>query len=200
PVGQGLNTILQIVLDGSASGGAGPGLVAAADNVRIQGLVVHRWSAAAIRLAGPNGIVTGNFIGTTADGLDLPSTGSGQLSHGVEITGLSSRVGGTSPADRNVISGMNFSGVLLNASNNLVQGNLIAMKANGMETLPDIGSGSAGVTALSGIANTVGGAGPGSQNVFGNPVTGISIEGSADVTILGNLFGTDVTGQRAIVQ
>jgi IPT/TIG domain/S-layer homology domain len=203
PTSQGLNTVLQIVLDGNGMGAGTGCLVASASNVTIKGLVIHRCPGAAIRLDGPagtNGVVAGNFLGTMPDGATLPPTGSGQVSNGVQVGQNGSRVGGTAAADRNLISGFNFSGVSVGASNVVVEGNLIAMKASGQEPLPDLGSGSSGVSADTGSGIVIGGATAASRNVFGNSANAVSILGTAGVTIRGNYFGIDVTGERATFQ
>ena len=73
------------------------------------------------------------------------------------------------------------------------------MKANGAEPLPEPGGQQHhGVSADSGTGLMVGGATASARNVFGNPLTGVLIQGTADITIQGNYFGIDVAGQRAI--
>jgi hypothetical protein len=200
PTSQGLNTVLQILLDGSGAPGGTPCLVASASDVTIRGLVVHRCiGGGAISLEGANGVVAGNFLGTMPDGATLPPNE--QVASGVLISGNGARVGGTAPADRNLISGFNFSAVQFGGgSNGVVQGNLIAMKASGAEPLPDPGSSSAGVTANAGSGIVIGGASAAARNVFGNPVHGVLLGGTAAATVQGNYFGVDVSGQRVTFQ
>ena len=196
---QGLNTILQIVLDGNATGGGEGCLVAAAPDVTIRGLVINRClGGAAIRLSGVNGVVAGNFLGTLPDGATLPANE--QFASGVVVLQSGARVGGTSPADRNLISGFNFSGVQIQAADAVVQGNLIAMKASGAEPLPDPGSSSAGISVANASGFLIGGPTASARNVFGNPITGINLDTNAAGTIQGNYFGIDAAGQRAIFQ
>jgi len=183
PTNQGLNTVLQIVLDGNASGGAGPGLNAAAADVTIKGLVILRWQTGAIRFLGQNGVAAGNFLGTFADGATIPSND--QTASGVVVVSSNARVGGTSPADRNLISGFNFSGVQIAGSNAVVQGNLIAMKASGAEPLPDLGSASNGVSVQNGASALIGGPTAAARNVFGNPVAGVYLDTNSAATSTG---------------
>ena len=85
-------------------------------------------------------VIAGNFIGTTANGLSaLPNTtwvsSTTFLGNGVEIAGAASNtIGGTTVADRNIISGNVGNGVYINgttATNNVVEGNYIGTDATG---------------------------------------------------------------------
>ncbi len=196
---QGLDTVLQIEIE---SGGASPCLVSKAGDTTIRGLAVYHCSTAAIQLLGSvaNNVVAGNFLGTRTDGETIPVNGN--VSSGVLINQQTgARVGGTTPADRNLISGFNSSQVRISGgSGHLVQGNLIAMKASGLETLRAVGGPSNGVLATAGTALLVGGSAAEARNVFGNITTGVGIQGNTGVTIQGNFFGTDVTGQKGIIR
>ena len=109
-------------------------------------------------------------------------------------------IGGTTAADRNVISG-NAAGMAIansGTSGNLVQGNYIGLNAAGTAALPNTG---AGVT-ISGTAsgNTIGGSVAGAQNVIsGNTGAGVLVQSSASGNaIKGNLIGTNPAGTAAI--
>ena len=80
-------------------------------------------------------IVEGNHIGTDASGkVDLGNNGAGVF---LGVSASSSRVGGTTPAARNVISGNNSGGVGVGDSGkfNQVQGNFIGTDIAGTQAL-----------------------------------------------------------------
>ena len=86
-------------------------------------------------------------------------------------------VGGTTPAQRNIISGNDFSGVYVfgdQAAGNLVQGNFIGLAADGTNPLPNHGH--AGIEVAGGSLNLIGGTDDGAGNVIaGNDGDGISV-------------------------
>jgi ELWxxDGT repeat protein len=104
------NAVLNIVLDGSTTTNSGDGLVITAGGTSVRGLVIQRFGGAGIVLKGGSGnIIEGNFIGTDVTGmLDFGNAGSGISL----IDGTSgNRIGGDTPAWRNVISGNNLDGI-----------------------------------------------------------------------------------------
>ncbi len=136
PALEALNTVLKVELDGSAAGapdGRGDGLVfgkligsagiVKAKDSRVEGLTINRWQGDGIELASLDGgnVVAGNFMGTDVSGL----IGLGNQGWGLRI--LDERftmIGGTTPADRNLISGNRVGGVsMLGTSSNLLEGN-----------------------------------------------------------------------------
>lgn len=191
----GNDAVLRIELDCTAVPTVGGGVfILSAANITIRGLVMNRASVpnAAIRIA-PNSsanVIIGNFLGTDPTGL----LDGNNAVHGVLIGGGSNhRVGGTAPADRNVISGNGLSGVSISSSTgNLVQGNYIGLNAAGTSAL---GNGGAGVSITVAANSTVGGTAPGAGNVISaNGGPGISIGGTTGNVIQGNYIGTDATG------
>src|SRR5262249_1498281 len=86
-----------------AGGGGVSGLVLQAGSSTIRGLVINRFSGAGIFLSGGSGhVIAGNYIGTDSTGT-LPQ---GNFGEGIYILNAPNNViGGTSPRDRNVISG-----------------------------------------------------------------------------------------------
>src|SRR5207249_10746390 len=109
-------------------------------------------------------------------------------------------IGGTSAADRNVISG-NMQGIYVTGTlsvGNLIQGNFIGTDRTGHAAIGNTPS--HGVTIDGASNNTIGGATPGARNVIsGNGFFGISIvrgffshlPASGNV-VQGNYVGTDV--------
>lgn len=143
-------------------------------------------------------LVAGNRIGTNATG--SAALGNGGLG-GVRIVGSpNNTIGGTTPADRNVISGNAFLGVLISgtaATGNQLQGNYVGLDDSGTYSIPN---GSDGVRISGASGNTIGGTADGAGNVIsGNQFDGIDIRaGATNNLVQGNLIGTDVTGLEAV--
>src|SRR5262249_2584172 len=136
----GDNAMLKIVLDGSLAG-AVDGLVIAGGNSTIRGLVVDNFGyGSGIVLNGSgNDVIVGNFIGT-----DVTGEFAAANNIGLNSNSSGDRIGGASPADRNVISGNNSSlpdaadggglpaGIGIDLSNgSLIQGNYIGTDKTG---------------------------------------------------------------------
>ncbi len=181
--GLGDNAVLQIEINGNGKGCLS--LLGGANTVR--GLVINRCRGFGLisdsdpQVSGPD-FIRGNFIGTDPTGM-LARPSAGGVGGGV--------VGGTSPEDKNVISGNSGYGV---AGSLEVVGNFIGVDASGTEPLPnDIGVGVPD-------ASSVGGATPGAGNVIsGNRGAGVVSEAPAGpIVIEGNFIGTDVTGTKAV--
>ncbi|MEO7299447.1 MAG: hypothetical protein ABI042_12830 [Verrucomicrobiota bacterium] len=150
------------------------------------------------------GIYFGSANGNAIQGnvVGLNAAGTAKLANvlgGVGISACSNNlVGGTTPGTRNVISGNNQSGILIDgptSAANLVQGNFIGTDLNGAASL---GNSWNGVTISTAPGNTVGGEVPGAGNLIsGNLQRGILITGAGATgnKIQGNLIGTDATGK-----
>ncbi|HNB51422.1 MAG TPA: right-handed parallel beta-helix repeat-containing protein, partial [Anaerolineales bacterium] len=158
-----------------------------------------------IEIKGPGSsgnFIQGNFIGVDPLGMYAWPNGL----NGVALwSGTSNNtVGGTSAGVRNVISGNTQNGVWIQGSGstgNVVAGNFIGVRADGMEWL---GNGFAGVSLQGGAAdNLIGGTTAGARNIIsGNQSNGIylSDSGTTGNQILGNYVGTNVGGTAAIWQ
>src|SRR5208282_4166805 len=144
----------------------------------------------------PGNLIQNNYINTDKSGTRRLGGGSG-----VNIASVSDNtVGGSVVAARNIISGGDFSGVVLQAgaTSNLVQGNFIGTDATGSTAL---GNARYGVIILNSPGNTVGGTVAAARNIISsNDLDGVNIEGSPSVANLvqGNFIGTDVTGTAAL--
>ena len=163
---KGTNAKIMIELDGS--GGVAEALAIRADNVVVRGLAMNRYGASAVVILGSNNRVEGNFIGTDPSGtqaLGNRLSGVNILKPSLGPGGASNTVGGTSPVERNLISGNGTQGVLINgnAQANKVQGNLIGTDKSG--TAP-LGNGSEGVKVFDSSDNAVGGEAEGEGNVI----------------------------------
>jgi hypothetical protein len=115
---------------------------------------------------------------------------------------LGNRIGGLSPAERNVVSGNARHGIgfwHLGTDENLVINNLIGLSPDGLHRIPNRQQ---GVDINFGASfNTVGGVEAGERNVIsGNGVNGAEISHGEETTenvIIGNFIGTDVSGESA---
>ena len=181
-----------ITLNGGATVQDGLRLYSGSDGSTVRGLVVQNFTQDGIDIAYSDGnTVAGNRIGTDAAG--TAAAGNGQ---GVNIWAASNNViGGTAPADRNVLSGNSGQGVYIGfatSTGNQVLGNHIGTTASGSGAL---GNSVSGVLIEAGAAgNTIGGSVAGAANVIsGNGVAGVYLE-SAGNTVSGNLIGLNAAG------
>ena len=130
------NALPLIQLDGSEAGSLSDGLQIIGSNLTVEGLVINRFERNGIdiedQLGSGNDAVNvslqGNFIGTDPTGtIDL-----GNGFAGVYVAGGGfAFVGGPQLTDRNLISGNGTDGVLVEADNSIIQGNLIGLKKDG---------------------------------------------------------------------
>jgi CSLREA domain-containing protein len=149
-----------------------------------------------IGVGGHQNTIKGNKIGTTIDGVSTDSTTANNT--GISISGVNNVVGGSAPADRNIVSG-NSTGIDLQigATGNTVKGNYVGTDVTG--TL-DRGNSGVGVT-IRDDSNTIGGTGISEGNVIsGNGDDGIWITGVAATgnTVQGNYIGTNAAGTASI--
>jgi len=136
-------------------------------------------------------VVKGNYIGVNKAGTAaVPNSGSGvQIYNASANTNL---IGGSTTADRNIISGNGIYGVdVVSPSSATIQNNYIGTSASGLAA---IGNTSHGITINNGcpngfiLNNVVSGNGTG---VTGN---GINIDGSTGSTVQGNIVGVGADG------
>jgi len=202
PVGQGLNTVLTIEIDGSNLGLLDACLTINAGNgdflvMSVQGLVINRCPNRTI-VVGPGGdgaFFVGNFIGTDPTGTTRPP---GFNNVGIIVDGADGVViGGSTPSDRNLFSSIDGVGVLFqNSSGNLVRGNLFGTNAAGNAVIPaSPGVANSGVAIASTATATIGGASDADANVIAGFATGVSADNGI---VRRNRIGTDVTGTIAL--
>jgi CSLREA domain-containing protein len=203
----GSNALLLIEIDGSllGNGSGGAGLDITGGGSAVRGLVIHHFRiGSAIRLSSNgNNVVAGNFIGTDPTGSTAALNGSFPV--GIGVTSDNNLIGGTAPADRNLVAGMYFfgypggsgKGIDLAGNGNVVRGNLIGTNAAATASLQNYD----GIFVSSGM-HTIGGAMPGAGNVIsGNFRWGITLLPAPvgkQTTIQGNFIGTDGTGTAAL--
>jgi len=129
--------------------------------------------------------IQGNYIG------DTESLGGGTPNNGIDIDGSSNNIiGGTTPGERNVISGHQRGIRIRFGESNVIQGNYIGLNVTGERS---IGNNQFGIYIETGSGNTIGGTADGAGNVISANGTGIEIRGS-DNKVQGNMVGTDPRG------
>ena len=184
-------------------GDAFPALVLTGAGAVVRGLAVHD-VLTAVHATGRSrdAVVVGNHLGTDAAGTAsrLPGSGTGV---GVRVTGgaTGTRVGGPAPGDGNVVSGSPGTGVHVEGAGTagtVVQGNLVGLTPDGLRALPN----RFGVDVNRGATGTlVGGALRREGNVVsGNARQGVEVShdpSTRGTSVVGNLIGTDVSGERA---
>jgi len=174
-----------VILDGSAISGGADGFQFTAAGCTVRGFTVQGF---------PLGIgVYGNAPSLTVAGNVLGSvTGSGGNHYGVVSAGAGAIIGGTTAADRNVISGNLADGIVDENSSDLIEGNYIGTTAAGTAPAPN---GNDGVNVYS--SGTM--IGPGNV-ISGNTHNGVEFESSLahDDTLTGNFIGTNPSGSAAV--
>jgi hypothetical protein len=160
----------------------------------ISGLIINRFGSHGIFIRQGNGhVVSGNFIGTDAAGnADLGNGG-----NGIQIEADNVLIGGTTLADRNVISGNAGHGIEVNlASDTRIEGNYIGTNKDGNSA---IGNSQDGITLLLTYNTSIGGDASKRNLISGNNYNGIGVYSSAQVTtITGNWIGLDSSGLSAL--
>ncbi|HEX8494639.1 MAG TPA: DUF4394 domain-containing protein [Pyrinomonadaceae bacterium] len=189
----------RVELNGAGAGANVDGLNITAGSSTIRALVINRFSMSGILMSGAGGnMIINCYIGTDATGtIDL-----GNSFSGVNIDSVKNNtIGGTTAAERNLISGNNNNGVQIleaAATGNKVTGNYIGTDISG--TI-DLGNGSNGVVIARAPINTIGGTTAGERNIIsGNNTGGVSIDGTAAKgnKVLGNYIGTNAAGTASL--
>jgi YVTN family beta-propeller protein len=143
--------------------------------------------------------ISGNYIGVDVTGkVALGNTGDGvQLIN--ETSG--NIVGGTSPGERNIISGNGVTGMAIynGASENQIIGNFIGLDVTGTKNIGHPG-GTGIYFGLGAHHNIVGGSTLDSANIISGNTGwgGIALEGAGTEynAVKGNILGTDITGKE----
>ncbi|WP_165219276.1 PKD domain-containing protein [Aquisphaera insulae] len=168
-----------IRIDGSSAGGSN-GLVlgVGSDGSTVRGLGIANFSADAIVLASGSNVVEGNWIGINATG-----TSAAGNAVGIFATSSSNVIGGTTAAQRNVISGNTYGVYLSSASSNSLLGNYIGTDAAGTSAVAN----GYGVYLTNSALNTIGGATAADANVIsGNASGGVFFDDSGFINWLQN--------------
>lgn len=187
----------RIELDGSNAPPPARGLYVGSD-CTVRGLVINGFRPAGLTcgcgivLTGDNSKIESNYVGTAASG----TSSEGDQGAGILIAdgANNNTVGGTTDAQRNLISGHDGSGVIVEtgASGNVIQGNYIGTDQSGTG---DLGNDLRGVS-LDGSNNTVGGTEEAARNVIAGNLIGVNLSGSGNL-VRGNYIGPTKNGSAA---
>lgn len=191
------NSALKVTLSGFLAGDtSGLILAAGSSGSTIKGLAVvlfERFGIVSGAQSNDN-IIRCNHVGTDVYG----NAALGNGLSGISVEGDNVTVGGDSIEDRNVLSGNDQDGVILERDTDFVTvaGNYIGTKADGIEPL---GNGLAGMTNW-GDDNTIGGFNTNERNIIADNATyGILLAENngfvpVDTTIINNYIGVDKNG------
>lgn len=197
-----------IELNGEAAQifGASPGLELTGGGTTIRGFAITGFAREGIKIAGPgSNLIEGNYIGLDPTG----TTAKPNNSYGIHIlNSASNRIGGTTAATRNVISGNRSDGILVQdavfggdpvAVDNLIMGNYLGTDATGDLARGNQGN---GISIISTSDTVVGGteAGAGNRIAF-NSANGVALQGGGRAirnSIRGNsMFANGGSGANA---
>ena len=188
PVGQGLNTVLKVVVNGAAA--TGPCFTISASDVIIKGLVINNCDVGVAFTSGvfDTSRVQGCFLGTDAAGGARVDQNPNKQ---VEISGQSGAIiGGSAPAERNLINGCSNGVHILSTGSptaHQIRGNLIGLTAAGNAALaPPCGAAATGIS-VNGTSHVI------ENNAIAGLGRGVGLVGS-DHTIRGNFIGTNAAG------
>ncbi len=192
--GLGSNAVLQIEISGALlpQNTSSDCLKITAANATVKGLAIHACFNDAINMSGADGaVIIGNFIGLDPSG----ATWGGPSIRGIAgLTADNVILGGTAPADRNVIAGGD-SMMVLAGNGWQIQGNLIGLNAAG--TARPAGHGTTSRCILAGPNNQIGGTTAAARNVVSGCDASAIQAGDGDV-LQGNFIGTDAAGTHPI--
>ena len=185
----------EIVIDGSNARDYGFRFMNA-PNATLKGLNIRRFTKGAQFYGSANSTVSGCYIGTN-------ETGSTIMGNDIGLEFISNSdyctIGGTTTADRNIISGNLHIGIrLLDVKYCAVKGNYIGTNREGTDSLPNYDG-----MSMEGAVQfcTIGGTTPAERNIIsGNTDYGLPLfgAGATQNVIIGNYIGTDVTGTLPI--
>lgn len=197
--------LIELTGNNVGSGIDGLALLAGSDNSVIRGLTINRFSGNGIVISGSNNdLLQGNWIGLASSGLVAAANAFDGVS-ALNSNGL--QIGGTTAAERNVISGNAQRGVAFdNVDASTISGNYIGTDFLGTGDVNGwvngVAQGQSGIILRNGSSgNTIGGTGAGARNVVsGNNHYGIELQNGTTVNnrVEGNYIGTTADGQSAL--
>jgi hypothetical protein len=136
--------------------------------------------------------VQGNYIGTTYSGSTALGNGDG-----IEAQGNNNTLGGTTASARNVISGNDLDGIVIDSGTTgvAVLGNYIGTAYTGTSAVAN-----ANGIEIAGSNNTLGGTTTAARNVIaGTSADGVLLDsGASGNAVQGNFIGTNYTGSSAL--
>ncbi|HET8646685.1 MAG TPA: S-layer homology domain-containing protein, partial [Vicinamibacteria bacterium] len=198
PAGEAIDAVLRVEIDLSAAGA-----VRLEFDSLVRGLVLNRSGQAGVFLARERSAVEGCFIGTDPAGAAARPNAEG-VATDLAFFARNNRVGGLSPAARNLVSGNLDTGVHLYGTLNLVRGNLIGTNRSATGPLANGGAGvymDGGFHLGNASGNVIGGLERGATNVIsGNGGAAVRFSGTCCASFGGasnNRVQANVMGRGA---
>ena len=197
--GFGGNPIIE--LNGSNAGPSDNGLHITGGKCTVRGLVINRFAGHGMLIeSNANNVVAGNYLGTDVSGTLARSNGL----DGILVKVSPNTIGGTFPADRNLISGNGQYGIeiqgarLTSEAGNRIIGNLIGTDITGTTSVSNVLH---GIVISPGASNIIGGTIIQERNVIsGNGSIGIYVYDShyGFNRIQGNFIGVSAYGTNRL--
>lgn len=201
-------------LSGSFAGATASGLVIGRGNVVVKGFAINGFGEYGISMLCPGSAscgdaslsLYGSYIGTMTDAATAFPNKNGIFLVTDNDDQVVSNIGGTAANHGNVISGNQYAGIVINASQYLndvkIVNNRIGTNAAGNAAVPNGTNGiflfrTSNISGLSPAPDIlIGGANAVERNIIsGNGANGIQInENSFDISIRGNYIGTNAAG------
>ena len=181
----------RISLRGTSAGPGADGLRIARGPSVVRGLVIEAFRDDGIQLTSGGNVIEGNWIGL--------GTAGGNGGDGIAVVGVAgNRIGGTTAAARNIISGNARAGVFVAgslATGNVIRGNRIGTARSGAAAVGnDIG------VALKAPDNVVGGTTARARNLISGNQFGVAlveVDASGNL-VQGNFIGTNGAGTAPV--
>lgn len=143
--------------------------------------------------------IKGNYIGSNLNCAARADTIANY--YGIAINeSYNNIIGGSTAAERNIISGNSESGIAImgsHAKNNIIKGNYIGTNAAGTDSIPNTN----GILLSGSSDNTIGGSTTADRNIIsGNTLAGIAMAytGTRNNSIKGNFIGVDYQGTQIL--
>ena len=193
----GDDAVLLIEISGAASGGGiNPSLQfgAGSGGSTLRGLIIDNGFTSGPLFTSRSNTVEGCFLGVDPTGRISRGTGSGVAIQSGDAS--FSRIGGATPAARNIIAGNDTGIVIYDGTNCVVEGNFIGLDVTGTNALPN----NTGLDVRS-RGNLIGGTNAAAGNIIAgdnSTAAGIAVFSATGNFIQGNFIGTDVTGAKRL--
>lgn len=201
---QPLNSTLVIRLNGSGLGAGDDGLYFAGGATgsagsEIRGLVISNFPGDGIILDADNVVIQGNYIGTNPAGTAAEGNETAVNHFNLGSSNINALIGGLDPEDRNILSGQTSS-ASFPVDSWTIQGNYVGLAKDGISAIPNSTVTLAGAFSIDNCDGvTVGGTDSRAVNVIsGNNSYGVAPDNATNLTVQGNLIGTDYTGTLAV--
>ncbi|MEM8499380.1 MAG: LamG-like jellyroll fold domain-containing protein [Pseudomonadota bacterium] len=178
-----------IEITGTSAGSSVDGLrlESGSDGSTVRGLVINQFDGDGLLIESDSNLIAGNYVGTDVTG----TIDQGNVNDGIKIQlgGSNNTIGGTSSADRNLVSGNNDDGIEItgSATSNIVYGNYIGTTVSGTDPL---GNSKDGIEIdTNSVSSVIGGITAGQGNIIAyNLDNGVHVNNAAGDghTIRGN--------------